>query len=145
MPLEGPLEKDNTDMNTPVYSTLKSAGADLKSTIDTWINPGERLLIPTGVFGPDIFDDDKHHGQVVPRSGLAVKHGITVLNAPGIIDSDYTGEIKVILINHGNKAVRIYPGDRIAQLILVKHTININFDVSENTRTGGFGSTGKGE
>lgn len=103
----------------PEYATKYSAGCDVRANIleDILIHPGERVLIPTGLhcaipIGYEI--------MVRPRSGLALKHGITVLNTPGCIDADFRGEIGVILINHSHKAFKIEPGDRIGQLILNK-------------------------
>lgn len=105
--------KDNAIL--PTYATPGSSGFDLYSTHDIDIYPGQRVLVGTGLvfnvpYGFEI--------QVRPRSGLAVKHGITVLNAPGTIDSDYTGELQVILINHGKDIFRVQEGDRIAQGVL---------------------------
>jgi len=107
------------------------------------IPPGTRMIIPTGLF-PVI--PEGHCLMVLPRSGLAAKQGVTVLNAPGLIDSSYNGEIKIILINHGDKEVRIQTGDRIAQLVLVKapQTVIEETDTLPDTQrgAGGFGSTG---
>jgi dUTP pyrophosphatase len=130
----------------PEYKTAGSAGADLHAAIDEPIllAPGRRIAIPTGLrieLPPGI------EAQVRPRSGLALEKGITCLNSPGTIDSDYRGEIKVILINLGEAAVRIEPGDRIAQLVLARYTVadfRPAIDLSETDRGGGgFGSTGQ--
>lgn len=132
----------------PEYATPGSAGLDLKANISTPIvlMPMERTLIPTGL---RIALPVGYEAQVRPRSGLALKHGITVLNAPGTVDSDYRGDIGVILINLGNEPFKINPGERIAQLVLAKHE-QINWiltaegELGETERgEGGFGHTGK--
>tara|TARA_B110000438_G_C15790610_1_gene640498 strand:+ start:140 stop:586 length:447 start_codon:yes stop_codon:yes gene_type:complete len=130
----------------PKYATQGSAGMDIQAAIDKPIivKPGKRILIPTGfkVEIPENFEI-----QVRPRSGLAIKHGISVLNSPGTIDSDYRGEIGVILINHGDKDFKINPFDRIAQIVvtqIIKVNIIKNDDLSKTQRgSGGFGSTGE--
>ncbi len=127
----------------PRYETANAAGADLKSAVETVIGPGEWKLVPTGLklqIPPGV------EGQVRPRSGLAVKKGVTILNAPGTIDSDYRGEIQVILINHGKDPFVIKPGDRIAQIVFAE-VLRGEFSpapaLSETERgAGGFGSTG---
>jgi dUTP pyrophosphatase len=134
---------DNPD---PEYATEGSAGFDIRSSVDEILEPSEFKTIPTGLYfeTPNNFEL-----QVRPRSGLASRNGVTVLNAPGTIDSDYRGEIKVILINHGKKPFVIEKGDRIAQIV-VAQTISpfVNLvkveQISDNTQrsTGGFGSTG---
>ena len=129
----------------PSYATRDSAGADLMAAIDKPIllEPGGRVLVPTGIaLGvPSGFE-----AQVRPRSGLAIKHGITGLNSPGTIDSDYRGEIGVILINHGTEPFRIERGMRIAQLVVapVVRAVWHELEVLEQTErgTGGVGSTG---
>ncbi|TVR93296.1 MAG: dUTP diphosphatase [Spirochaetaceae bacterium] len=129
----------------PVYATEGSAGADLRSALATplVLAPGERGLIPTGI---RLAIPQGYEGQVRPRSGLAIKHGVTVLNAPGTIDSDYRGEVAVILINHGDTEYTIQPGDRVAQL-LITPVVQAKFtpeNVNETRRgSGGFGSTGR--
>ncbi len=129
----------------PAYKTSLSAGMDLYSNIDNDIilNPGERLLVPTGLF---ISLPEGYEAQVRPRSGLAIKHGITVLNSPGTIDADYRGEIKVILINLSTEPFTIKDGDRIAQLVINKiETINWQeVEILDDTERGegGFGHTG---
>ena len=129
----------------PVYKTGGAAGADVCAFIqtETVLSPLERLLVPTGLFFeiPDGFEI-----QVRPRSGLAYKNGITVLNSPGTIDSDYRGELKILLVNMSNEAFTIHPGDRIAQIVLAPVTI-ANWEkadfLSESERgESGFGSTG---
>jgi dUTP pyrophosphatase len=130
----------------PAYETPLSAGMDLRAHIDQPLElvPLERRLIPTGLF---IELDPGTEAQIRPRSGLAFKHGITVLNSPGTIDADYRGEIKVLLINLSSEPFVIQPGDRIAQMVIARHeTVEWNtVDIlSESTRgAGGFGSTGK--
>lgn len=131
--------------NIPQYATNGSAGIDIEAAIAKSINisAGERTLIPSG-FKVEIPVD--HEIQIRPRSGLALKYGITVLNSPGTIDSDYRGEVGVILINHSNESFQINPLDRIAQMVITKIIkVNIikNNILSETKRgTGGFGSTG---
>ena len=129
----------------PKYATQGSAGMDIQAAIDKPIivKPGERILIPTGfkVEIPENFEI-----QVRPRSGLAIKHGISVLNSPGTIDSDYRGEIGVILVNISNENFVVEDGERVAQLVIAKHEvaewINVE-DLSETKRgSGWFGSTG---
>lgn len=128
----------------PTYATAGSAGADLYSVQETVLEPGIAQLISTGVA---VSIPAGYEGQIRPRSGLAAKHGITVLNAPGTVDSDYRGEIKVLLINHGQNPYRVSVGDRIAQLVISKVlTPPIEEVVSLETSqrgSGGFGSTGK--
>ena len=128
----------------PTRATEGSAGYDLASNGKACIEPGERILVGTGLsleLPPDIA------ASVRPRSGLAAKHGITVLNTPGLIDPDYRGEIKVILYNAGNKPFWVNRGDRIAQLTF-EHILTPELEQAENLDTtergaGGFGSTGK--
>lgn len=129
----------------PAYATLLSAGMDLRAFLNEEIElkPGERRLIPTGLY---ISLPAGMEAQVRPRSGLAFKHGITVLNSPGTIDADYRGEIGVLLINHGQESFIIRDGERIAQLVLARHE-QINWkstDTLDETgrSAGGFGSTG---
>jgi dUTP pyrophosphatase len=128
----------------PAYQTEEAAGFDLHSIEDVVIAPQERKLIATGL----AFDIPAGYEiQIRPRSGLAYKHGITVLNTPGTIDSDYRGEIKVLLINHSNEEFEIKVGERIAQAV-IKEVIQATFEEVEElseTKRGekGFGSTGK--
>lgn len=132
--------------DTPFYATEKSAGMDLKANIDTPVTlaPLERALIPTGLF---IALPDGTEAQVRPRSGLTAKHGITVLNAPGTIDADYRGEVKVILVNLSNESFTIEPGERIAQMVVARYEkveweeVEILDDTERGS--GGFGSTGR--
>ena len=128
----------------PAYETPQSAGMDVKCTEQIVLNPGERVLAKTGLYVeiPSGFEI-----QVRPRSGLALKHGVTVLNTPGTIDSDYRGEIGVILINHGSTVVEFAKGERIAQLVLAR-VERIQWELTDSlsgTKRGrhGFGSTGK--
>lgn len=129
----------------PHYGTEDSAGADLRACIDmpVTLTPGERKLIPTGL---RMAIPSGYEGQVRPRSGLAVKKGLTVLNTPGTIDADYRGDVMVILINLGQEEVIIERGERIAQLIIAPVTrADFHFaDSLEDTvrGSGGFGSTG---
>lgn len=130
----------------PTYATEHSAGLDLRASLETSISliPGERALIPTGLF---IEIPEGYEAQIRPRSGLALKHGIGILNSPGTIDADYRGEIKVILINHSKENFEINSGDRIAQMIISKYE-KINWELTENLSEtirgeGGYGHTGK--
>lgn len=137
----------NTSSNpTPSYQTEGSAGMDIYASLesDIVLQPMQRALIPTGLF---IALPIGFEAQVRPRSGLAIKQGITCLNTPGTIDSDYRGEIKVVLINLSSEAQSIKPGDRIAQMVIASyHKISWK-KVTQLTETqrgaGGFGSTGK--
>jgi dUTP pyrophosphatase len=129
----------------PEYATEYSAGLDLRANIDSPIElkPLERQLIPTGLF---IELHKGYEAQIRPRSGLAFKNGITVLNSPGTIDADYRGELKVLLINLSNTSFIINDGERIAQMVIAKHE-QINWEVvniiDETERgAGGFGHTG---
>ncbi|MFT4314736.1 MAG: dUTP diphosphatase [Wolbachia pipientis] len=132
----------------PCYATMQSAGMDLYAALDNSVilNPLEKLLIPTGIV---IAIPNGFEGQIRPRSGLAAKHGITVLNSPGTIDSDYRGEVKICLINLSNQSYEIKRGDRIAQILItpVPEIIwnNIEeFYAKETARNeGGFGSSGR--
>ena len=128
----------------PAYETPQSAGMDVRCTEHIVMNPGERILAKTGLFVeiPAGFEI-----QVRPRSGLALKQGVTVLNTPGTIDADYRGEIGVILINHSNTVVEFSNGERIAQLVLAR-VERIQWELTDSlsgTKRGqhGFGSTGK--
>ncbi len=129
----------------PEYSTLLSAGMDLRANLDepVLLRPMERKLIPTGLF---IELSKSYEAQIRPRSGLAIKHGITVLNTPGTIDSDYRGEIGIILINLSNSDFIINDGERICQMIIAKHE-TIEWDLTDELKqtdrgSGGFGHTG---
>ncbi len=132
-------------LDLPSYATPYSAGLDLRAAVyePVTIKPLERVLIPTGLI---LEIPEGYEGQVRPRSGLAVKKGITVLNSPGTIDSDYRGEVKVILINLGQEEVVIERGERIAQLVIAPVSRVELVEVEEVSQTvrgdGGFGSTG---
>ncbi len=134
------------DLPLPQYMTAGSSGLDLLAAVSEVISipPGEVGLIPTGI---QLALPSGYEGQVRPRSGLAVKFGVTVLNAPGTIDQDYRGEIKVILINHGRNCFQVKRGDRIAQLVVAAvHRVEWLPDtVLEETARGegGFGHTGQ--
>lgn len=127
----------------PVYAKPGDAGLDLRAAEAASLAPGERRLFPTGLA---VAIPEGHAGLVVPRSGLAMQKGVTVLNAPGLIDSGYRGELKVLLINHGAEAVAIERGERIAQLVIqpVAHARLVEVDrLPDSSRgAGGFGSTG---
>ena len=128
----------------PAYETSGAAGMDLRAAVDMVLKPGGRGLVPTGI---SIALPTGYEAQVRPRSGLAVKHGITVLNSPGTIDSDYRGEIKVPLINHGEQEFAVARGDRIAQLVIAPVSRIAWEAVAELDATargdGGFGSSGQ--
>ena len=130
----------------PAYETIASAGMDLRANLDVELNikPLERILVPTGIF---IELPVGYEAQVRPRSGLAYKKGVGVVNSPGTIDADYRGEIKVILINLSNDNLVIEDGERVAQMVIAKHERaewELVSELSETDRgAGGFGSTGK--
>ncbi len=134
-------------LDLPAYATALSAGMDLRAAVPDdqpiLLEPGDRRLVPTGL---KIGLPPGFEAQVRPRSGLAVKTGITVLNSPGTIDADYRGEIKVILINHGADAFVVQRGERIAQLVVARHatvTWSARHELSDTERgEGGFGHTG---
>ncbi len=133
------------ELKLPYYATEHSAGMDLVAAIeeDIRLNPGESKMIPTGIA---IALPDGFEAQIRPRSGLAAKHAVTVLNTPGTIDADYRGEIKAILINHGKEEFTISRGMRIAQMIITEYTkvsLQEVEDLEETARgEQGFGSTG---
>lgn len=142
--LEVPIDLAHPD-HLPAYATHEAAGADLKAFITepVILEPGESKLIPTGF---KMALPEGYEAQVRPRSGLALKHGITVLNTPGTIDSDYRGEVCVILINHSKQPFTVVPSMRIAQLVIAP-VVRAHFKPAKNlatsTRnTGGFGHTG---
>lgn len=131
---------------TPEYATEQSAGMDLKANITESIvlKPLGRAMVPTGLY---IALEDGYEAQVRPRSGLAAKYGITVLNAPGTIDADYRGEVKVILANLSDEEFTVNPGERIAQMVVAKYA-QVEWEevevLDETGRgEGGFGSTGR--
>lgn len=131
----------------PQYATESSAGVDLRAAITEPIvlEPLQRAMVPTGLY---MEIPKGYEGQVRPRSGLAAKHGVTVLNTPGTIDADYRGEIRVIMVNLSSQAFEIQPGERIAQMVFAKHETAQWEEVTaleESARgEGGFGSTGRG-
>ena len=131
------------DVTIPSYTRDGDAGLDLVSTSDVRIAPGARAIVPTGLA---IEIPRGYAGYVQPRSGLALKHGITVLNTPGLIDSNYRGELKVILLNTGDEAFEVKKGDRIAQLVILAvptvrlHCVDALSDSDRGTQ--GFGSSG---
>ncbi len=135
------------DLPLPFYATTGSAGLDLLAAVESDIEllPGARMAVPCGIaieLPPGV------EAQVRPRSGLALNHGITCLNAPGTIDSDYRGEIKAILINHGTQPFKITRGAKIAQMVIARHEqaeLVESDELSDSARgAGGFGSTGMG-
>jgi dUTP pyrophosphatase len=133
--------------NLPAYETVHSAGMDLRADLESPVrlNPLERKLIPTGLY---IELPEGFEAQIRPRSGLAFKHGISIVNSPGTIDADYRGEIKVLLINLSTEPFEINTGDRIAQMIVAKHE-KVNWQqvevLNETSRgAGGYGHTGVG-
>lgn len=136
--------KLHPDAVIPARGTSFAAGLDLCCVDDFLLQPEEFKLIPTGLA---MELPESHEGQVRPRSGLAAKFGVTVLNSPGTIDEDYRGEIKVLLINHGHSTFTGHKGDRIAQLVVAKVVLPEVVETTElkNTMrgTGGFGSTGR--
>ncbi len=139
------FKKINPDAILPAYMTELAAGLDICAlpTKPFSLAPGERILVPTGL---SVAIEPGYEIQVRPRSGLALKHGITLLNSPGTIDADYRGEIGIIVINHGQEDFPICPGDRIAQLVIspvVQCLITEVEELSETQRgSGGFGHTG---
>ncbi|NBB52652.1 dUTP diphosphatase [Rhizobium sp. CRIBSB] len=132
----------------PAYETAGSAGMDLRAAVaedaPVTLVPGARALVPTGL---KIALEPGYEAQVRPRSGLALKHGITCLNAPGTVDSDYRGEVGVILINHGQEPFVIRRGERIAQMVIARHEQAVIAEVESLDETArgssGFGSTGR--
>jgi dUTP pyrophosphatase len=137
---------DGADLALPAYMTAGAAGADVVAAVrePLVLAPGARALVPTG-FALEV--PPGYEVQIRPRSGLALKHGVTILNAPGTIDSDYRGPVGVILINHGHDPFTIARGDRIAQMIVapvVRAAFSEVDDLAPSERgTGGFGSTGR--
>ena len=130
----------------PAYATEQSAGMDLKANLEESLvlKPLQRALVPTGLY---MALPAGYEAQVRPRSGLAAKHGITVLNTPGTIDADYRGEVKVILVNLSDTPFEIVPGERIAQMVIARHETIEWEEVQQLDATsrgiGGFGSTGR--
>ena len=129
----------------PIYETEASAGMDLRASLSESVvlKPMQRTLVSTGLY---IELPEGHEAQIRPRSGLALKHGITILNSPGTIDADYRGEIKILLVNFSDMDFTINNGDRIAQMIVAKHE-KVNWSQTESLNetvrgTGGYGHTG---
>jgi dUTP pyrophosphatase len=135
-------------LQLPAYETADAAGMDLRAAVPEdapmTLKPGERTMVPTGL---TIALPERHEAQVRPRSGLAAKHGVTCLNSPGTIDADYRGEVKVILINHGQEPFVIKRGERIAQMVIapVTRAELVQVETLDETQrgAGGFGSTGR--
>jgi dUTP pyrophosphatase len=133
------------DLPPPAYATPRSAGLDLRAAVEEALrlDPGERAVVPTGV---QVALPPGHEGQVRPRSGLAVRKGITLLNTPGTVDEDYRGEIKVVLVNLGAEPVRVERGERIAQLVVApvrRVEVRETDELPATERgEGGFGHTG---
>tara|TARA_Y100001954_G_scaffold78835_1_gene86605 strand:+ start:40 stop:477 length:438 start_codon:yes stop_codon:yes gene_type:complete len=140
------IKKLNPSVQLPSYKTNGASGMDLMAYVEKPINlkPGKSCIVPTGL---SIAFPQKYEIQIRPRSGLAAKDNISVLNTPGTIDSDYRGELKIILFNHGNKNFIINNNDRVAQMVLaptIKMELEETNDLPESIRgDGGFGSTGK--
>ena len=138
---------NKSDNNLPAYETSSSAGMDLRAYLPEGpitLKPMQRTLVPTGLF---MEIPEGYEGQVRPRSGLAIKHGITVLNTPGTIDADYRGEVKIILVNLSDTDFVINSGERVAQIVFAKceqmEVVNVE-TLSETERgEGGFGHTGR--
>lgn len=137
---------NHSPFDLPAYATALSAGMDLRADLQEAVvlGPLERTLVPTGLH---IELPAGFEAQIRPRSGLAAKHGISIVNAPGTIDADYRGEIKVILVNLSNEPFAIHPGERIAQMVVARHE-KVEWEqveaLEESDRgSGGFGSTGK--
>lgn len=134
-------------LNLPAYATSGAAGMDLTAAIQEAfeIGPGERTLVPSGI---SIALPEGFEAQIRPRSGLAVKYGVTVLNSPGTVDADYRGEIKIALINHGQEPFTVERGMRIAQMVIARNekvNLSIVQELDDTERgSGGFGSTGTG-
>ena len=140
------VKKLESSVRLPSYKTNGASGMDLMAYIDKSIElkPGESCLVPTGL---SVAFPEEYEIQIRPRSGLAAKNNISVLNTPGTIDSDYRGELKIILFNHGDKEFVVNNGDRIAQMVLMP-ILKIEFEEVDNLPktirgSGGFGSTGK--
>lgn len=133
------------DLELPSYESSHAAGMDLRAAVDEslTLSPGERALVPTGL---QIALPEGYEAQIRPRSGLAYRNGITMLNTPGTIDADYRGEVKVLAINHGEEPFTIRHGDRIAQMVIApiqQMFVEEVDDLPETERgSGGFGSTG---
>jgi dUTP pyrophosphatase len=140
------IEPEGKGLELPRYETAHAAGMDLRAAVtkDVILKPGERALVSAGI---SIALPEGYEAQVRPRSGLAVKHGITLLNSPGTVDADYRGTIHVVLVNHGEEPFVISRGDRIAQMVIAPVTLAelcLEGDLPPSERgEGGFGHTGK--
>ncbi len=144
MSVEILITRLDSSVPLPSYAKPGDAGADLTSRIDVTLQPGERILVPTGI---SIALPNGYVALVHPRSGLAIKHGVTMVNSPGTVDAGFRGELQIILINHDPKAaISFKKGDRIAQLVIqrVEHAefVEVKTLPGSNRGTGGFGSTG---
>jgi len=139
-----PLLRLDPELPIPAHAHPGDAGVDLCARLTTILEPGERVLIPTGIA---VAIPDGFVGMVSPRSGLALRHGISLVNSPGIVDAGYRGELHVIAINHGTEAVTLNRGERIAQLVVLPFTspgFEEVAELPESTRgAGGFGSSGR--
>lgn len=137
-------EKNGEGLELPAYQTAGAAGMDVRAAEERTLQPGETALIPTG-FSMEI--PEGFEAQIRPRSGLAAKHGITLLNSPGTIDHDFRGEVQIILTNLGHAPFYVHRGDRIAQMVIAKFErvkVEVVTELSETERgEGGFGHTGK--
>jgi dUTP pyrophosphatase len=144
-PVRVPVLRIDAELPLPSYARADDAGLDLQAGQDVTLAPGERALVPTGIA---VAIPAGFAGFVLPRSGLALRHGLSLLNTPGLIDAGYRGEIKVLLVNHGQAPVTLQRGDRIAQLVVQRVERVVLTPVAElpdSTRgSGGFGSTGTG-
>ena len=133
-------------LELPSYASAGAAGADLRAAVSEplVVDPGARVAVPTGIV---LEIPEGWEGQVRPRSGLAIRHGLTVVNAPGTVDSDYRGEVRVLLVNLGDEPVSVARGDRVAQLVLApvsRAAFVVADDLGSTVRgAGGFGSTGR--
>jgi dUTP pyrophosphatase len=140
-----PVTRRDPMHSLPTHAHDGDAGVDLTASVDVEISPGERALVPTGI---SVAIPGGFAGFVLPRSGLAIKHGVTVVNAPGLIDSGYRGELKVGLINLGASPFTVSVGDRIAQLVVMAvvtpEFIEVEHLDATSRGAGGFGSTGIG-
>ena len=139
------LKRLSKNVKLPIYKTSGASGLDIVANIESEIeiNPGDKKIIPTGI---SVAVPENYEIQIRPRSGLAAKYNITVLNTPGTIDADYRGEIKVIIINHGQEIYKVTNGERIAQMVLCP-VVRAEFEEVKTLPTtkrggGGFGSTG---
>ena len=141
--MDVPAVRLDRELPLPAYARPGDAGLDLRASESVKLEPGERRLVPTGLA---IAIPEGHAGLVLPRSGLAMQKGVTVLNAPGLIDSGYRGELKVLLINHGPAVVAIERGERIAQLVIQAvaraRLVEVERLPDSARGEGGFGSTG---